>query len=214
MSIKCLAARQNKSAAINSYGELFMWGSSKNRSLMHASGNGHKDNLKLPTVFESETLLFTKVAVGNEHVAAITEDGRLFTMGTTEHGKLGHPPQELNEEEKQKERDRYKRAGYKPGGLDRSKPAFGFVEGELAGKKIVSVACGDKHTVCVTEDGAVYSWGNGRSGALGHSNTENSAEPKRVEGLSNIVRVDCGTDHTIALDSKGKLHSFGSNTYG
>ena len=92
MSIKCLATGSNKSAAINSYGELFTWGSSKNQSLMQASGDGHKDNLKLPTIYGSETLLFTKVGVGLEHVAAITEDGRLFTMGTTEHGKLGHPP--------------------------------------------------------------------------------------------------------------------------
>ena len=98
---------------------------------MKASGEGHKDNLKLPTVFESETLVFTKVAVGLEHMAAITEDGRLFTMGTVEHGKLGHSPQEEDEKKKQEEQARYKRAGYKPGGLDRSQPAVGFVQGEI-----------------------------------------------------------------------------------
>lgn len=91
MEIKCLAAGGDKSAVINSYGELFTFGSSKNFSMMHADGHGHKDNLKLPTIFGSETLVFSKVAIGNEHVAAITEDGRLFTMGTQEHGKLGHP---------------------------------------------------------------------------------------------------------------------------
>jgi len=91
MNIKSLAACSNKTAAVNSYGELFMWGSSKNRSLMAASGDGHKDNLKLPTMFGTEELIFTSVAVGLEHIAAITEDGRVFTMGTTENGKLGHP---------------------------------------------------------------------------------------------------------------------------
>ena len=104
MNIKCLAARNNKSAAINSYGELFLWGSSKNRSLMTAAGKGLKDNLKLPTLFGSEELIFTKVAVGNEHIAAITEDGRVFTMGTSEHGKLGHKEQVLSEEEIEKEK--------------------------------------------------------------------------------------------------------------
>ena len=214
MSIKCLASGSNKSAAINSYGELFTWGSSKNQSLMQASGEGHKDNLKLPTVFATEDHLFTKVAVGLEHVAAITQDGRLYTMGTTEHGKLGHLPKAQDEEEAKKEQERYRRAGYKPGGMDRSKPAVGFVEGELTGKRIVSVACGDKHTVCVTEDGEVYSWGFGRSGALGHGNSDDVTLPKRVEGLQNAVRVECGTDYTIVLDSNGKLHSFGNNRYG
>ena len=98
--------------------------------------------------------------------------------------------------------------------MDRSKPAVGFVEGELTGKKIISVACGDKHTVCVTEDGSVYSWGSGRKGALGHNNTENVTQPKKVEGLADIVRVDCGKDHTVVLDNQGKLYSFGENTFG
>ena len=89
MNIRCLAAGSDKSAVINSYGELFTFGSSKNFSMMSADGQGYKDNLKLPTIFESETLLFSKVAIGKEHIAAITQDGRLFVMGTPEHGKLG-----------------------------------------------------------------------------------------------------------------------------
>ena len=215
MNIKCLAVRNNKSAAINSYGELFIWGSSKNRSLMTAAGTGLKDNLKLPTLFGTEELVFTKVAVGYEHVAAITEDGRVFTMGTVEHGKLGHPEHEKTEEETEKEKQRYKISGYKPGGMDRSQPAIGFVQGDLAGKKVVQVACGAKHTVAVTEDGVVYTWGYGRMGALGHSNTESVTQPKKIESLPNgIVRVECGTAHTIAMDANGKLYSFGDNTYG
>jgi len=162
MDIKSLAACADKSAAINSYGELFTWGSSKNFSLLTAEGTGLRDNLKMPTVFGSADLVFQQVAVGNEHIAAITEGGRLFTMGTVNCSKLGHPPRIQTEQERADELARYKRAGYKPGSLDRSKPAAGFVEGAIKGKRVVSVACGDKHTVCVTDDGLVYSWGDGR----------------------------------------------------
>jgi len=49
MEVKCLAAGGEKSAMINSYGELFTWGSSKNRSMVSADDQGYKDNLKLPT---------------------------------------------------------------------------------------------------------------------------------------------------------------------
>jgi len=182
--------------------------------MMAADGSGYKDNLKLPTCFESETLHFSKVAVGKDHIAAITEDGQLFTMGTTEHGKLGHPEKVQTDAEIAEEKARYKREGYKPGQLDRTKPAIGFVKGDLAGKKVVSVACGDKHTVCVTEDGCVYSWGFGKMGALGHGTDESLSQPKQVQGLTNIVRVSCGTNHTVVLDASGKLYSFGMNTYG
>ena len=84
----------------------------------------------------------------------------------------------------------------------------------MQGKKIVSVSCGDKHTVCVTSDGEVYSWGAGRMGALGHGNTESVDLPKRIEGLQGIVKVVCGANHTLVLDTNGKLHAFGENTYG
>ena len=64
MEIRCLAAVAEKSAMINSYGELFTFGSSKNQSMLASDGTAFKDNLKLPVLFESETLTFSKAAVG------------------------------------------------------------------------------------------------------------------------------------------------------
>ena len=183
MAIRDIAAAGEKSAIINSYGELFAFGSAKNRSLVAADGSGYKDNLKLPTCFETDEILFTKVAVAKDHIAAITEDGRLFTMGSSEHGKLGHPHREVSQQELEAEQSRYKREGYRPGALDRSKPAAAFVEGAISGKQVISVACGDKHTVCVTSDGNVYSWGSGKAGALGFDQRGDVTEPTLIEGL-------------------------------
>ena len=76
------------------------------------------------------------------------------------------------------------------------------------------MSCGEHHTVCVTDDGSVYSWGRGKLGALGHGSTEDLTMPKRIEVLSNAVKVHCGTDYTIVMDNKGKLYSFGDNSYG
>jgi len=98
--VVCLSAMSEKSACINKFGELYTWGSVKNRSMLDANGNPYKDNLKLPTVFESEDNLFKKVAVGKEHIAVITKEQRLFTMGTEDHGKLGHEVKISSEEEK------------------------------------------------------------------------------------------------------------------
>ena len=35
----------------------------------------------------------------------------------------------------------------------------------LAGKRVVQVGAGVEHTVCVTEDGALYTMGDGRRGS-------------------------------------------------
>ena len=82
---------------------------------MDANGNPFKDNLKSPTLFANDSIQFKMVAVGKDHIAAITQDGQLYTMGTVNHGKLGHTPKELTEEEKEKQRQEYKRRGYTPG---------------------------------------------------------------------------------------------------
>ncbi len=39
----------------------------------------------------------------------------------------------------------------------------------LLDKKPIDISCGASHTVTCTEDGDVYSWGEGRFGALGVS---------------------------------------------
>ena len=43
-----------------------------------------------------------------------------------------------------------------------------YVYGDLSDKTVVDVACGFQHTACVTDQGDVYTWGLGKSGALGH----------------------------------------------
>ena len=70
--ISCLSAMSEKSSAVNNFGELYTWGSVKNRSMLDAQGIPYKDNLKLPTIFATEDMQFKSVAVGKEHVAAIT----------------------------------------------------------------------------------------------------------------------------------------------
>lgn len=85
-------------------------------------------------------------------------------MGSADHGKLGLPPAE--KEAENKGWSRYKRQG------DRLKTANAQENSRMGvvnvdGKKVKQVACGFQHTVCLTEDGDVYSWGLSRFGALG-----------------------------------------------
>ena len=38
----------------------------------------------------------------------------------------------------------------------------------LAGKHIVHIACGSSYCAAVTDEGALYTWGSGENGRLGH----------------------------------------------
>ena len=64
----------------------------------------------------------------------------------------------------------------------------------LEGFTPVKVACGRLHTVVVTEDGKVLTFGSGKVGQLGHGDSADSKLPKVVEGLAghHVVDVACG----------------------
>jgi alpha-tubulin suppressor-like RCC1 family protein len=96
-----------------------------------------------------------------------------YTWGSNDMGKLGLPvikqdPKNIRE--------------YHPTNYS-DKAMFGRVEGLLASKKIVQVACGFHHTICLTADGELFAWGGGKEGSLGLGNWESSASPAKVKSF-------------------------------
>ncbi|CAK4634491.1 unnamed protein product [Aphanomyces euteiches] len=70
----------------------------------------------------------------------------------------------------------------------------------LKSKRLVDVACGDRSTIVVADDGTVYSFGKrgiGRSNYLGHFDTNPQPQPKQIEALANqfVTSVVCGHRH-------------------
>ena len=61
-----------------------------------------------------------------------------------------------------------------------------FVPQQIAffsGMAVRAVACGDTHTLVVTQDGHLYTFGRNQNGQLGHGNTDDVLSPKLVEAL-------------------------------
>lgn len=91
---------------------------------------------------------------------------------------------------------------------------------------IVKVAQGKYHSVALTLDGKVYTWGHGADGQLGTGNTSDSLIPVAVvtgastsetedaQYLTDIVDITAGDDFTAALDNKGRVWMFGNNASG
>uniref|UniRef100_A0A672NP07 RCC1 and BTB domain containing protein 2 n=1 Tax=Sinocyclocheilus grahami TaxID=75366 RepID=A0A672NP07_SINGR len=74
----------------------------------------------------------------------------------------------------------------------------------LQGINIVQVACGYAHTLALTDEGFVYSWGANSYGQLGTGNKSNQAVPTLINmDKERIVEVAaCHTSHTSAAKTQ------------
>jgi len=82
----------------------------------------------------------------------------------------------------------------------------------LSEDRVVGVALGYAFTLVVTNAGAVFSFGAGEAGLLGHGLLEPEVLPRRIEALAQtgrrFVAVAAG-DHAFALTEGGHLYGWG-----
>ncbi|KOO27377.1 putative e3 ubiquitin-protein ligase herc3 [Chrysochromulina tobinii] len=87
-----------------------------------------------------------------------------------------------------------------------------IVAGPLNGRRISQLCCGELHTLALTaEAGAVFSWGSGLMGALGHGGRSNELAPRRVEAVPFATQLAAGKHHSAALcpDGGGAVLAWG-----
>eukprot|EP00268_Persea_americana_P066002 TRINITY_DN8903_c0_g1_i3.p1 TRINITY_DN8903_c0_g1~~TRINITY_DN8903_c0_g1_i3.p1 ORF type:complete len:194 (+),score=46.61 TRINITY_DN8903_c0_g1_i3:214-795(+) len=130
------------------------------------------------------------VAAGAEHTAAITEDGDLYGWGWGRYGNLGLG--------------------------DRSDRLVPEKVSAVDGQKMVSVACGWRHTISVSSSGSLYTYGWSKYGQLGHGDFEDHLIPHQLEALRNnfVTQISGGWRHTMAFTSDGSLYGWGWNKFG
>ena len=91
----------------------------------------------------------------------------------------------------------------------------------FGGDKVLMLAAGHCHVVAVTP-GAVFSWGDGYAGCLGHGDWQDVSLPKRIAsfppyknvGDGRVTTVACGPFHNIAIHSCGTAFAWGENRRG
>jgi len=145
-----------------------------------------------------------QVACGVLHSLALTSDGKVYSWGCSDGGRLGQG-----------------RATKRSS--DVSEPVL--VSGELRNVVAVAIACGAWHSACIATEtsdvgsgaGRVLTWGTGVYGQLGVGKAQVSYEPQAVRlpprELDDEVlctRLACGTHHTAALTADNRVFTWGS----
>jgi alpha-tubulin suppressor-like RCC1 family protein len=71
-----------------------------------------------------------------------------------------------------------------------------------ANSTLISIACGDSHSMAVTENGELFTWGFNDVGLLGHGGVDDSYCPRKVEGIPKVLLADGGSQHTMILTER------------
>ncbi len=93
--------------------------------------------------------------------------------------------------------------------LESKIPLYLPIEGITEIEKIYKISCGGMHTLLLTSQGNIYSWGCGDGGTLGRDGTDNI--PTKVNINIPIEGISAGDCHSIAYNDKlNKLFFWGT----
>ncbi|MCL1900194.1 MAG: hypothetical protein FWG11_06770, partial [Promicromonosporaceae bacterium] len=156
-----------------------------------------------------------EVVAGNTHSLAVTAEGHVYAWGSTQLGRLGEGTVGANE---------HSDMSHVPQRVRRSAAAGDYLTG------VVQAAAGAGHSLAVTGDGLVYTWGSNSSGALGLGGATDlsnyRAYATQIPSLSNIVQVAAGSGigngqiinttqlggGSFAVTADGGVYAWGNNT--
>jgi regulator of chromosome condensation len=79
-------------------------------------------------------------------------------------------------------------------------------------KDIVDVKAGGMHSLCLTKNGEIWSFGCNDEGALGRDTSEEGSEtkPSKIVLPKKAVRISCGDSHSACLLEDGSVYAWGS----
>ena len=122
--------------------------------------NGNEISAATPNLVKT-TYGFEQIECGYHHSAAITNQGELVAWGRGVYGQLGL-------------------------GGNQSVATPTLIK-SLSGVSISLVTCGWQHTMALTQQGKVLSWGYGEDGQLGHGDSNDCLSPKLVQALKDLT---------------------------
>lgn len=168
--------------AITTNGEVYSWGLGEFGRLGHSEECEPKEMpSKISTIADKQIVT---ASCGTTYTALISNNGELFTFGHGRFGKLGHG----NSDDK----------------------FYPTLVSALKAHRVIDVACGESHTLCATDQGKVFVFGDGDFGKLGIGASNGSQVPILIDGLINISNVYSGSHFSLAVSSdRSSIYSWG-----
>ena len=130
------------------------------------------------------------IACGGSHTACLDYDGNVFIFGKNHFGQLGI-------------------------GVDENTLRGTCIPQKVNLPPCTQISCGYNFTMCLLEDGRLYSFGDNVNGQLGLGNFEKSYNtPQLIESIKDIEFIECGGNHTFCKTINNEIYCWGYNYHG
>lgn len=194
-NIIAIAAGGDFSLALDGNGVVWAWGNNAKGQLGVSSATPTS-----PGAVQVNGLPFiTKIAAGGAHGLALDLSGAVWGWGYNAFGQLGQP-------------------------VDNTNPII-FPVKQITALTVAAkeISAGSAHSLALSNDGSVYSWGYNFYGQLGNNLPLKSetplTDPRQVEDqskspLTNIVSIAAIGFQNVAIDGIGNVWTWGYNGYG
>lgn len=222
--------------AVSSDGEIYSWGHNGYCQL----GNGGSTQGLSPSLINTNVLgkKVTKVACGSHHSMALTQDGEIYAWGQNNCGQVGSGTT-TNQPTPRKvmavigskmaisiacgqtssmclmENGEVYGWGYNGNGQlglgnNVNQPNPCRVQ-QLQGIIISQLVCGYAHTLALSDEGILYTWGANSYGQLGTGNKANQVSPTKVMANERVVEVAAShyTHISSAMTETGQVYMWG-----
>jgi len=187
-SIVQISAGGSHSAVVTEKGSVLVCGSNDFGQLGH-----EKSQSRFEAVDLLETYEIRSVSCGGAHTVAIDRWGKVFAWGSDDHGQCGHNTGSI------------------------TCPVPKMVRG-LGHHCVVQVSTGASHTLCLSNSGDLFAFGDNSHGQLGLGSKAlgNVLTPRRIDFLKGlpIRAISCGAQHSVAVSWSGAVYAWGKNSYG
>ena len=185
----------NHTCLVHSGGSVSCWGSNDSgQAGQPTSANGscsESSGTTVPCIVSPAPVAgltnATQIVAGEEYTCALKSDMTVACWGDNSAGQLGD-------------------------GTNTSRATVAAVK-NLA-SDIVELSAGRWYVCARHQAGSISCWGANSSGQLGNGNTDNSASPVSVAGVTDALQLATGLQHTCALRGGSRVSCWGGNSDG
>lgn len=189
--------------ALTSSGKVYTWGCNDEGALGRVTSSENGEEFTAGLVKDIESVNVVMVSAGDSHTMALSDEGIVYGWGTY--------------------RDASGQVGLQADGI-KHKPTVIL---SLKSNPIIKVASGNDHTVALTKEGNIFTWGCAEQGQLGRimgcftsrggrRGLQYILNPKQVRNKKKLKFKDifCGSYSTFAVSQDGGVYAWGLNNYG